>query len=172
MIGNEHGGGLAEAPGRGKRQWQPLRFRAPHEETVIGAKIRLEQQSGGQPGGGKPRAGEEQDERRGGLRVGVRPDAPRGVAWIERDAVDGAEPMPEGGGIGGCKPLGRGWDGAQDSAMRGFAAGSGWTGLDHAGEARLYPAHPRRGHSSVGRAPEWHSGGRRFDSDWLHQWFQ
>src|ERR1700733_6412746 len=24
------------------------------------------------------------------------------------------------------------------------------------------------GHSSVGRAPEWHSGGRRFDPDWLH----
>ena len=24
-----------------------------------------------------------------------------------------------------------------------------------------------RGHSSVGRAPEWHSGGRRFDSAWL-----
>src|SRR4029079_11225764 len=25
------------------------------------------------------------------------------------------------------------------------------------------------GHSSVGRALEWHSRGRRFDSDWLHQ---
>ena len=24
------------------------------------------------------------------------------------------------------------------------------------------------GHSSVGRAPEWHSGGRRFDPVWLH----
>jgi hypothetical protein len=27
----------------------------------------------------------------------------------------------------------------------------------------------RRGHSSVGRALEWHSRGRRFDSAWLHQ---
>ena len=27
---------------------------------------------------------------------------------------------------------------------------------------------PRRGHSSVGRALEWHSRGRRFDSAWLH----
>src|SRR3954469_11266370 len=26
-----------------------------------------------------------------------------------------------------------------------------------------------RGHSSVGRALEWHSRGRRFDSAWLHQ---
>jgi hypothetical protein len=26
-----------------------------------------------------------------------------------------------------------------------------------------------RGHSSVGRAFEWHSKGRRFDSAWLHQ---
>src|SRR5580692_6223989 len=26
-----------------------------------------------------------------------------------------------------------------------------------------------RGHSSVGRALEWHSRGHRFDSDWLHQ---
>jgi hypothetical protein len=25
------------------------------------------------------------------------------------------------------------------------------------------------GHSSVGRALEWHSRGRRFDSAWLHQ---
>ena len=25
-----------------------------------------------------------------------------------------------------------------------------------------------RGHSSVGRAPEWHSGGQGFDSPWLH----
>src|SRR5690606_27749777 len=30
-----------------------------------------------------------------------------------------------------------------------------------------YP--PKRGHSSVGRALEWHSRGRRFDPDWLHQ---
>ncbi len=28
---------------------------------------------------------------------------------------------------------------------------------------------PRWGHSSVGRALEWHSRGRRFDSAWLHQ---
>ncbi len=28
---------------------------------------------------------------------------------------------------------------------------------------------PDRGHSSVGRALEWHSRGRRFDSAWLHQ---
>src|SRR5262249_6107464 len=31
---------------------------------------------------------------------------------------------------------------------------------------RLVPA---RGHSSVGRALEWHSRGRRFDPAWLHQ---
>src|SRR5581483_10400906 len=27
---------------------------------------------------------------------------------------------------------------------------------------------PKRGHSSVGRAREWHSRGRGFDSPWLH----
>ena len=27
----------------------------------------------------------------------------------------------------------------------------------------------RRGHSSAGRAPALHAGGRRFDPDWLHQ---
>jgi hypothetical protein len=27
----------------------------------------------------------------------------------------------------------------------------------------------RRGHSSAGRAPAWHAGGRRFDPAWLHQ---
>ena len=38
------------------------------------------------------------------------------------------------------------------------------------GRASLYIAgFQGRGHSSVGRAPEWHSGGRRFDSAWLHQ---
>src|SRR6202011_4077921 len=31
------------------------------------------------------------------------------------------------------------------------------------------PAHFGRGHSSVGRALEWHSRGRGFDSPWLHQ---
>ena len=36
--------------------------------------------------------------------------------------------------------------------------------------AWLYPGLTSlRGHSSVGRALEWHSRGRRFDSDWLHQ---
>src|SRR5690242_3515374 len=30
------------------------------------------------------------------------------------------------------------------------------------------PARGRWGHSSVGRAPEWHSGGQGFDSPWLH----
>src|SRR5690606_30529090 len=31
------------------------------------------------------------------------------------------------------------------------------------------PADALRGHSSVGRALEWHSRGRGFDSPWLHQ---
>src|SRR6185312_5538048 len=30
-------------------------------------------------------------------------------------------------------------------------------------------AFPAWGHSSVGRALQWHCRGRRFDSDWLHQ---
>ena len=39
----------------------------------------------------------------------------------------------------------------------------------------LTSAHPEgflwreRGHSSVGRASDWQSEGRRFDPDWLHQ---
>ena len=38
--------------------------------------------------------------------------------------------------------------------------------------ARIYPlcrGSGARGHSSVGRALQWHCRGRRFDSDWLHQ---
>ena len=41
------------------------------------------------------------------------------------------------------------------------------------GQRRFPGLSPRRpakwGHSSVGRALEWHSRGRRFDSAWLHQ---
>src|SRR6202035_5177857 len=35
--------------------------------------------------------------------------------------------------------------------------------------AKFSPPMSLWGHSSVGRALEWHSRGRRFDSDWLHQ---
>jgi hypothetical protein len=49
--------------------------------------------------------------------------------------------------------------------------------LQGATDRRSIDMHPRRllqrpslwGRSSVGRAPEWHSGGRRFDPDRLHQ---
>lgn len=40
----------------------------------------------------------------------------------------------------------------------------------HAGGARRSPD-LRWGHSSVGRALEWHSRGQGFDSPWLHQFF-
>ena len=33
----------------------------------------------------------------------------------------------------------------------------------------ILPGFQRRGHSSAGRAPAWHAGGRRFDPAWLHQ---
>jgi hypothetical protein len=32
----------------------------------------------------------------------------------------------------------------------------------------FYDINPVRGHSSVGRALEWHSRGQGFDSPWLH----
>ena len=38
-----------------------------------------------------------------------------------------------------------------------------------AGRLPITDPFPWRGHSSVGRALEWHSRGRRFDSAWLHQ---
>jgi hypothetical protein len=34
---------------------------------------------------------------------------------------------------------------------------------------RILCGFQRRGHSSAGRAPAWHAGGRRFDPAWLHQ---
>lgn len=89
-------------------------------------------------------------------------------------------------GAAGCSALSHSWkaarllvaqssadsaggkDGNAESAMRSNVTGFGPEGLDRPCAPRLYAAHPRRGHSSVGRAPEWHSGGRRFDSDWLH----
>ena len=62
------------------------------------------------------------------------------------------------------------------SATADLSCEAGW-GLCHSGgRGLLYiivrrgrsKAAPRWGHSSVGRALEWHSRGRGFDSPWLH----
>ena len=46
---------------------------------------------------------------------------------------------------------------------------AGFITLMTTSDAELRPPHPAWGHSSVGRALEWHSRGRGFDSPWLHQ---
>ena len=65
---------------------------------------------------------------------------------------------------------------APQSAADAFTPGGNWNCevlSDRRGSARPVagsgPRRSRRGHSSVGRALEWHSRGRRFDSAWLHQ---
>src|SRR5579872_85475 len=53
-------------------------------------------------------------------------------------------------------------EGGEVSAHFPLASGRG-------GSLLSAPRHRCRGHSSVGRALQWHCRGRRFDPDWLHQ---
>ena len=61
------------------------------------------------------------------------------------------------------------WQARMRAAALPGTAGPPRKGLTDMHCTPILPGFQRRGHSSAGRAPAWHAGGRRFDPAWLHQ---